>query len=114
MGAAIALTGIAIRAGSDSKDLPPLSDFWRIAAEAGDPTAQRILGEFCLRGFGTAHSVQEAERWLSAAAAQGNGAAQVLLGGILAQGQVLPRDLARSVSLFGKRQNKVTRTENTI
>lgn len=82
MAAAAAWTGILQAAG---QDLRPVFPVWLKAAEAGDAVAQRIVGDFYLRGIGTAKSIIDAERWLGKAVEQGNTAAMVILGGHLAQ-----------------------------
>jgi len=57
-----------------------LYKLWLQGAERGDATAQRVVGDFHMRGVGTERSAQEAERWLTASSNQGDTAAMVLLG----------------------------------
>ena len=79
---------------------------WLTAAQQGHAVAQRMVGQFYLRGVGTTISPEEGHRWLAAAARQGHAGAMVLLGGLLLQqaqqstGQADADDQAHAAELF--------------
>ncbi|HVN64654.1 MAG TPA: tetratricopeptide repeat protein, partial [Candidatus Binataceae bacterium] len=73
---------------------------WLQGAENGDATAQRVVGDFCMRGVGVERSVQEAERWLTASSNQGDTAAMVLLGGLILADTDNRARFPRAVELF--------------
>jgi TPR repeat protein len=73
---------------------------WLKGAERGDARAQRVVGDFYLRGVGVERSPGEAQRWLAAAADQGNAAAMVLLGGLILQDQDSAERFTEAVDLF--------------
>jgi uncharacterized protein len=81
-GAIAALTSLRL-AGSDRDKLKQVFELWLRAAEQGSPQAQRVVGDFYLRGVGTEASIVEARRWLMAAARQEHVPAMVLLGSFL-------------------------------
>jgi hypothetical protein len=62
--------------------------------------AQRVVGDFYLKGVGVEGSAIEAQRWLAAAAEQGNTAAMVLLGGVILQNPVSADLYPEAVELF--------------
>jgi len=70
----------------------------REAAEYGGAAdAQARLGQQYALGLGTARDVAEAERWFTAAAAQGDAGGQLGLGLLYAGGYETPADLPRAV-----------------
>src|SRR5262249_37973907 len=100
LGAIAALGAVKQQVGATAADLGALFAFWRDAAEAGDPVAQRIVADRLMRGEGVEPSMEEAMHWLERAAAQDDAAAQVLLGGLLALGKGVAADPARAAALF--------------
>jgi uncharacterized protein involved in exopolysaccharide biosynthesis len=65
------------------------------AAEQGQPDAQYELGQLYLTG--AAGNPHQAARWLQLAASKGHCRAEVALGDMLFQGQVVPRQAARGL-----------------
>jgi TPR repeat protein len=84
-GATQSLTALRVAAGASPTAMASLFKLWLNGAKRGDAVAQRIVGDFYMRGVGVKRSLDEARRWLAAAARQGNTPAMVLLGGLLLQ-----------------------------
>jgi len=82
-GATRALTAMGVAAGEHPEQMARLYKLWLQGAERGDATAQRVVGDFHMRGVGIERSRQEAERWLTASSNHGDTAAMVLLGGLI-------------------------------
>src|SRR5258708_27047158 len=76
VGAIVVLSRLWTRAGMTSERQAALFAYWMTTAKAGDARAQRIVGDFYLRGAATARSVSDAVLWLEKAVAQGDVAAQ--------------------------------------
>jgi hypothetical protein len=70
------------------------------ASYFGDADAQYQLGRLYLDGNGTLRDPRQAARWLQLAAAKGQCQAQALLGDMLFQGQLVPRQAARGLMLL--------------
>jgi TPR repeat protein len=83
--------------GARSDQKSQVFQLWLRAAEQGQPGAQRMVGQFYLRGIGTPISQAEGRRWLAAASRQGDAGAMVLLGGLLLR---QADDLALAAELF--------------
>lgn len=72
--------------------------YFKARAEKGDDDSIAWMGQFNVNhGNGG-----EAVRWYEIAAAKGNIAAEVNLGAIYAQGQMVPKDMARAEALWRK------------
>ena len=82
-GATRVLTQMGVAAGSHPEEMARLFKLWLKGAERGDAIAQRVVGDFYMRGIGIDRSASEAERWLTASVDQGDTAAMVLLGGLI-------------------------------
>ncbi len=105
-GATRALTSMSVAAGSQPEQMARLFNLWLKGAERGDAIAQRVIGDFYMRGVGVEHSPQHAEQWLTASVEQGDTAAMVLLGGlILASPENAPR-FPQAVALFRRAKGK--------
>ena len=89
-----------VAAGATPEEMQGIFALWLKGAEQGDAKAQRMVGDFYLRGVGVERSSSEARRWLKAAADQGNAPAMVLLGGLLLQPPGDSTDATEAVSLF--------------
>ena len=72
----------------------------RVRAEAGDPQAQRDLGNMYIRGQGVAQNDNRAVSWYRKAADQGDLKAQYNLGICYIEGQGVPRDLSVALTWF--------------
>jgi TPR repeat protein len=80
--------------------LSQVFQLWLKAAQQGNAEAHHIVGDFYLRGVGTEASVEEARRWLGAAALQRHVPAMVLLGGVLLQQSSHATDQPQAADLF--------------
>jgi TPR repeat protein len=93
-------------AGADPAKMATLFKLWLKGAERGDALAQRVVGDFYRRGIGIDPSIDEterkvqAQRWLAAAAEQGNAAAMVMLGGLILQDSAASAQYSQAVELF--------------
>jgi TPR repeat protein len=67
------------------------------ASYFGDADAQYNLGRLYLDGTGSERNPRQAVRWLAAAANKGQYHAQALLGKILCQGKIVPRQVPRGL-----------------
>jgi TPR repeat protein len=99
-GATQALTTLRVAEGAGSDEMARLFKHWLVGAKRGDAMAQRVVGDFYLKGVGVERSTTEAQRWLAAAADQGNTAAMVLLGGVILQNPVSEDLYPEAVELF--------------
>lgn len=81
-GATLALTRLGMEINPDGLDYAKLFSRWLAAAKRGDVLAQRMVGEYYLKGIGTQKSVTDAMQWLEKASNQGNDAAMVMLGAL--------------------------------
>jgi hypothetical protein len=84
-----------------SAALPGKGEIWlQKAAQADQPDAQVSLAEYMLKGEPTQESVNGAVVWLERGTKQGNGAAKLLLSGILAATPIREiRDPPRALAL---------------
>jgi hypothetical protein len=98
-GAIAALTSLRVSAGASDDEMTQVFRLWLRAAEQGDAAAQRMVGDFYMRGVGTPASMDDARRWLTAAAVQGHVQAMLLLGGLLLQ-LGAEADQAQAVDMF--------------
>lgn len=72
--AQVALAGLLESGGPGlPRDLPAAADWYRRAAEAGDPVAQMNLAQFHVEGKGVERDLQQALVWYMLAANQGRG-----------------------------------------
>ena len=62
---------------ADPEDYAEAAKWYRLAAEQGEPGAQRALGSLYLRGNGVAQNACESARWYHRAAARGDRLAQL-------------------------------------
>ena len=69
---------------ADPEDYVEAAKWYRLAAEQGEPGAQRALGRLYLRGNGVEQNVCESARWFQLAAVQGDRLAQHRLGEVYA------------------------------
>ncbi len=69
-------------------------------AEAGDPEAQRMLGECYSNGQGVEQDYGQAAQWYRKAADQGNAAAQAALGELYEVGQGVQRNAAEAAKWY--------------
>jgi TPR repeat protein len=105
-GATLALTNMRMAAGADAEEMRKLFGFWLKGAERGDALAQRVVGDFYLRGLGVDPEMNEpdrraqARRWLASSAEQGNVAAMVMLGGLILQDPAATDQYPEAVDLF--------------
>lgn len=78
-----------------------IAEWCRVAAEAGEPVAQWLLGTCRYRGIGIRCDDFEAAKWFRRAAKQGHADAQWKLGyWCYAQGRGVPRDLAEATRWY--------------
>ncbi len=99
-GATRVLTQMGVAAGSHPEEMARLFKLWHKGAERGDAIAQRVVGDFYMRGVGIERSTIEAERWLTAAVDQGDTEAMVLLGGLILESPDQAARFPRAVELF--------------
>ncbi len=71
---------------------------WYVPASQGEARAQYNIGVMYYKGIGTRRNLNEAAKWISAAAKQENGAAQLYLGVMHSLGEGVPQDLVLSHS----------------
>ena len=100
VGAALALTRDVMGSDPTDTDKADLFGLWLPLAEAGEITAQRMVGDFFLQGCGVNASDDEAARWLRAAADKNQLGALLLLGGMLISGRARPQSPDEPVRLF--------------
>jgi TPR repeat protein len=99
-GATRVLTTMGVSAGAHPEEMARLFTLWLKGAQRGDAIAQRVVGDFYMRGVGVDRSTIDAENWLTASVDQGDTAAMVLLGGLILES---PENAARfplAVELF--------------
>ena len=101
-GAAVSLMACLERRGLSDNDRIEIFGIFERIAEKGDPLAQRMLGDFYLKGFGVEASKADAEVWLRKASEAANAAAQFLLAGMLLQGQARARGDKEPIDLLTK------------
>ena len=77
-------------------------DETRAKAEAGDASAQFVLGARYASGLGTAKDEVEAVKWFHRAAEQNDPLSQWLLGGCYENGQGVPKDKAEAMRWYRK------------
>jgi TPR repeat protein len=99
-GATRVLTAMGVAAGSHPEEMARLFKLWLMGAEWGDAIAQRVVGEFYMRGIGIDRSMSEADRWLTASVNQGDTAAMVLLGGLILESPDNAARFPQAVELF--------------
>ena len=99
-GATRVLTSMGVAAGSHPEEMARLFKLWLTGAERGDAIAQRVIGDFYMRGVGVERSTSEAERWLTASVARGDTAAMVLLGGLILENPEEAARFSQAVELF--------------
>jgi hypothetical protein len=68
------------------------AEWYRKAAEQGDPLAENNLADLYLRGEGVAQNDAQAFAWFERAANQGNTGAQIKLGFLYANGRATSKD----------------------
>lgn len=100
IGALAKVTQAAMGAGVDERRRADVLALWRVHAEGGSALAQRMVGDFLVRGFGATPDLKEAAVWLGRAADQGNAAAQTMLAGLMLQGRLTPSDPELPVRLL--------------
>jgi hypothetical protein len=71
--------------------------FFYAATYFGDPDAQYLLGRLFLDGSGGTRDPVQAARWLKLAANKDQHPAQALLGDMLVNGELVPRQMARGL-----------------
>ena len=76
------------------------SDWYRKAADQGNPDAQTNLARLYLRGRGVFKDVAKAAELAQKAADQGDPNAYVVLAGMYQSGEGKPRDPARATRLY--------------
>ena len=91
---------LGVEAGEQPEQMARLHQLWLQGAERGDATAQRVVGDFYMRGVGIERSPQKAERWLAASSNQGDTAAMVLLGGLILEDTDNEARFPQAVELF--------------
>ena len=79
-----------------SKDVDKALTYYGMAAEAGNPEAQYLLGLLCMEGKKMVQDYVKAVEWLEKAAAQGHKDAQHDLASIYYQGKIVQKDLERA------------------
>lgn len=90
----------------DRTSLESAARWYRLAAEAGDPGAQRVLGRASRRGaLGMKVDLDAARRWYSAAAEQGDAGAMLALGLMAKNGEGGPRDLEAAIGWLERAAN---------
>jgi TPR repeat protein len=67
------------------RDTSQAADWYRKAADAGDPLAQWLLGRLYVPGTGLPRDLTAAQKWLTLSANQKNPFAAYLLGGVLSE-----------------------------
>ena len=72
----------------------------RASGDAGDPRAQRLLGDMYLRGQGVARDATAAAGWYRKAAEQGLARAQVALGSLYRKGEGVAKDYAEAAGWY--------------
>ena len=77
-------------------------EWYQIAAEQGDVSAQNTLGWRYLKGEGVLQDASEAEKWYQRAAAQGNASAQYNLGWMYENGQGVLQDDLKAIKWYRK------------
>ena len=90
VGSLLALTAMASPPGQNPEEDAALFEQWLKAAEGGDALAQRMVGDFRIRGVRCKQSVGEGAMWLRMASEQGNAAAKLILSGLIISGSVAP------------------------
>ncbi|MDD9989052.1 MAG: tetratricopeptide repeat protein [Spirochaetaceae bacterium] len=83
------LSGLPAPEDADPEAYAEAAKWYRLAAEQGEPGAQRALGRLYLRGNGVEQNVCESARWYHRAAVQGDSHAQHRLGELYATGGAL-------------------------
>lgn len=84
-----------------------ISSSLRNAAKAGDVDAQVALGLFYYYGmYGVEENNAEALKWFLSAANQGNVGAQLILGSLYEDGEIVPRDLKQAAYWYSKAANQ--------
>ena len=101
-GAIRALTQMIVSTDKGPQEMTRLFKMWLKNAERGDADAQRVVGDFYLRGIGVERSTDEAKRWLNASIDQGNTAAMVLLGGHILENPYNAMEYPYAVELFAR------------
>jgi hypothetical protein len=101
-GATRVLTRLGVAAGERPEEMIRVFNLWRSGAERGDATAQRVVGDFYKRGVGVERNLAEAERWFSAAIAQKDTAAMLLLGGLILESPENVLRFPQAVHLFSQ------------
>ena len=86
----------------DAKDYVRAEKLFRIAAEQGDPEAQRKLGSMYVYGKGVPQDYAKAVEWYRKAAGQGNAAAQYNLGIMQERGRGVPRNYTEALEWYRK------------
>ncbi len=76
--------------------------YFRLAAEAGDPTGQTSLGIAHYYGWGVSRDIAEARRWLTKATDQDYAGGFVGLGLIFEEGRAGPADYSKAAEQFRK------------
>ena len=84
----------------DSQDYIRAFTEAEIAAEAGDPAAQALLGALYADGLGRPRDHNEARRWFAAASAQGDAAGDYGLAQLAHSGFGEPQDAAKARGLY--------------
>lgn len=97
---------------SDSSD--PQIEQIKIDAEAGDATAQFILGGMYENADGVDLDLSKAHQWYEKSAAQGYADAQFNLGVMYETGNGVKADYAKAKSCMKKRQHKMMQRPNSI
>jgi len=69
------------------------AEWYRKAAEAGEPAGEFNLGDLYLQGEGVPQNDSSALEWFEKAAAQGHRRAQAMMGFLYAAGRGVPKDL---------------------
>jgi localization factor PodJL len=95
--------GVASGQPRNALDLPPATVgplSLRMAAAAGDGSAEFEVGTRLAEGKGTDQNFKEAMRWYQRAATQGFAQAQYRLGSLFERGLGVPSDLARAKSWY--------------
>ena len=64
-GALQMLTSMKMSSEANANELQEVFQMWLKAAQEGESGAQRMVGDFYLRGVGTVRSASEARRWRS-------------------------------------------------
>ena len=96
----MALTKRAFEEQPANGELTRLFGLWLAAAEAGEPLAQRMVGDLYRQGAGVAASRPEAVRWLRLAAGGGNNAARTLLASLLLKTDPTAEEVSEAIALL--------------